>query len=298
MCRLFTLAAGGILLSILVVVFGWRSADSAMADRFIPNIPAAVDEGNQVPVLMYHKVNPDPRVGGLGLRVPPDKFNREMAFLYRNGFHTVSLTDLVAHFREGRPLPPRPVVITFDDGYRDNYTYAFPILKKYHFTATIFVVAGTVGGINSFDVRKHLQPVNRMADWAELKQMAAYGITIGSHTMTHPHLAKVSPAEARRQIEESKMVLEKHLGRPVQVFSYPYGSFNARVVGLVEQSGYLAAVTTVQGINGPRTNPFLLKRVRIMGSYDMPKFVRELFRYYRPSGGRAAPARPAGRRAA
>ncbi|OAT80220.1 polysaccharide deacetylase family protein [Desulfotomaculum copahuensis] len=295
MFRLTVIAAASICFLSLAVFLGVRNAENSLAEALLPVVPAAIEHSNQVPILMFHKVNPDPRVGGLGLRVPPDKFDREMAYLHQNGFHTVSLTDVVEHYRTGKPLPARPVVITFDDGYRDNFTYAFPILKKYHFTATIFVVADTVGGINSFDVRAHLQPVNRMASWAELGQMAAAGITIGSHTLDHPHLAQIPPAEAWRQIRQSRMVLEKHLGRPVRVFSYPYGSFNSRVAQMVRDSGYLAAVTTVQGIAGPGSDPWLLKRVRIMGSYDLDKFAGELLRYYRvvhspahPAGGRAA----------
>lgn len=290
--RIFIAAVSLFFIS-MVVFAGTKHAADALVQSMLPALSEINDRVVEVPILMYHKVNPDPRTGGLGLRVPPDKFDRQMAYLARNGFHTVSLTDVVAHFQEGKPLPPRPVVITFDDGYLDNYTYAFPILKKYNFTATIFVVAGTVGGINSFDVKSKLQPVNQMAGWRELKEMAGYGITIGSHTLDHPHLARVSPAEARRQIKESKQLLEARLGRPVQVFCYPYGSYNQEVARLVKESGYLAAVTTVQGIAGPGCDPFTLKRVRIMGNYDMQEFIMELLRYYHRDF-HQEPARPAG----
>jgi peptidoglycan/xylan/chitin deacetylase (PgdA/CDA1 family) len=230
----------------------------------------------EIPVLMYHKVNSDPRTGGPGIRVTPARFERQMRYLANNGYHTVSLTDLVAFIEKNEALPPRPVVITFDDGYLDNYRHAFPVLKKYGFTATIFVVANYVGKTNGFDVRAGLQPVNQMAGWEELEQMGGYGIVIGSHTMDHPSLTRLSLSKARYQIENSKSVLEERLGRPVEVFSYPYGSYNDRLAQMVKEGGYLASVTTDQGLVTHNSNPYVLKRIRILGAYDMQRFVQEL----------------------
>lgn len=264
----------------LLVLGGTRYAADclARAQSVTPPFPSPEFQQRGIPILMYHKVNPDPRSGGLGLRVPPYKFARQMEYLAAHGFHTVSLVDVVDHFQKGKSLPSRPVVITFDDGYLDNYTYAFPILKRHRFTATIFVVAGTVGKTNVFDAR--VQPVNRMAGWRELREMAAYGITIGAHTLDHPRLTDLPLEEARRQIRESKAVLEAGLGRPVEVFSYPYGRYNLKLARLVKESGYRAAVTTVQGLARPGDDPYTLKRVRVMGSYNMQKFTTELLKYY------------------
>ncbi len=267
-------------LLLLLVLAGARHAADSLAQSLAPPLPPPERGEMEIPILMYHKVNPDPRTGGLGLRVPPEKFARQMEYLASHGFHTVSLTDVVDHFQSGKPLPPRPVVITFDDGYLDNYTYAFPILKKYGFTATVFVVAHTVGKTNIFDAGR--QPVNKMAGWRELKEMADYGITIGSHTLDHPNLTRLSLAEARHQIKESKALLEAHLGRPVEVFSYPYGKYNHELARVVRESGYRAAVTTGQGLAGSRDDPFTLKRVRVMGSYDLHKFITELVKHYYP----------------
>lgn len=234
-----------------------------------------------IPVLMYHKVNPDRKTGGLGLRVLPKDFDWQMDYLYKHGFHTVSLEDVIDYWHHKKPLPPNPIVITFDDGYQDNYTYAFPILKKYHFTATIFVVVNSIGKTNFFDADRKVQPVNKMLSLKQIKELNAYGITIGAHTMNHPHLAKISLDQAREEIINSKKALEKILGKPVLVFSYPYGSYDKNVEKIVKEAGYKAAVTTRQGINFPDSDHYALKRIRIMGMYSHRKFIYELNRYYK-----------------
>lgn len=234
-----------------------------------------------IPVLMYHKVSPSYKAGGLGLRVRPKDFAWQMQYLYNNRYHTVSLEDVVDYWQHKKSLPSNPVVITFDDGYEDNYKYAYPILKKYHFTATIFVVVNSVGKTNFFDVRRGVQPVNKMLTWAEIKELDANGITIGAHTMNHPHLAKIKPYQAEREIIESKKALEKALGKPVLTFSYPYGSYNKTVEDFVKKAGFKVAVTTKQGINFSNADPYALKRIRIMGRYSHRKFIHELTRYYK-----------------
>lgn len=232
-----------------------------------------------IPILMYHKVNPDPRTGGLGLRVPPDKFEWQMRYLKRNGYQTVSLTDVMDHFEQGKHLLDKPIVITFDDGYKDNHDFAYPIMKKYGFTGTVFVVAKAIGNTNFFDVEKKLQPENKIMNWNEIREIAAGGFVIGSHTVDHPHLAEISPEVARHQIEESKRALEHGLRKPVEVFAYPYGSYNDTVAEIVKQAGYRAAVTTELGLAKPDSNPFKIHRVRVTGHYSNERFIEELHKY-------------------
>ncbi|ACV63802.1 polysaccharide deacetylase [Desulfofarcimen acetoxidans DSM 771] len=232
-----------------------------------------------VPVLMYHKVNPDSGAGGFGLRVTPENFDWQMHYLKKNGYRSISLGDMLDSFQHKKALPKKPVIITFDDGYQDNYRYAYPILKKYNYTATIFVVAGLIGKTNEFDVKKHLQPENKMMDWSEIISLDNAGITIGSHTLTHPHLTGLSDAEARQEIMVSKKVLEAKLGREVQFFCYPYGEYNESMVRLVKEAGYRAATTTKQGLNYQNTDAYLLKRIRIMGKYNHEKFIEELHKW-------------------
>jgi peptidoglycan/xylan/chitin deacetylase (PgdA/CDA1 family) len=234
---------------------------------------------NGVPILTYHKVNPDPQTGGLGLRVRPADFDWEMHYLKINGYQSVSLGAVVDHFTKGGKLPDKPIVITFDDGYRDNYYYAYPILKKYDYTATIFVTTGTVGGINEFDYQARIQPKNKMLAWNQIKEMSNNGITIGAHTLDHVRLTKISQAAARRQILESKKVLEKELGKEINYFSYPYGDCNQSIAEIVKESGYQAATTTRPGLVKFPMNPFLLNRIGLTGHFDHQTFVDELHKY-------------------
>lgn len=268
-----------VVIMVSVIVFLYLAVNNA-SDRLSESLAATPDKFKAVPILMYHKVNPDPAVGGYGLRVSPRSFEKQMAYLSRSGYSAISLTDLADHFDVGKPLPPRPIIITFDDGYLDNYTYAYPILKKYGFTATIFVVAGTVGGINDFDSNEGRQPENRMAGWKELKEMADGGITIGGHTLRHPHLAGLTPEEARFEISEGRKMLETALNRPVEVFCYPYGNFDPDTVDAVREMGFRAAVTTEQGLGRYQEEAFTLKRIRVRGDYSYSRFLQELTRYH------------------
>lgn len=250
-------------------------ATQARADQ-----PAVVQDNppRGVPILMYHKVSPDPNEGGLIYRVPPNDFDWQMHYLQENGYHTVDIGSVVEHFQKGTVLPEKAVVITLDDGYQDNYVYAFPILKKYGLTATVFVVTNIVGGVNEFDIKAHSQPKTSMLTWDEIKEMDAGGITIGAHTLDHPHLSKISLEEAKRQIVESKQVLEKHLGKEVQYFCYPYGQYSSAVVRMVKDSGFRAATSIEPGSVASVKNPYLLKRIAIMGKYDHQMFIKELHR--------------------
>lgn len=266
--------------SILLLVLAFVFIAGGEAGERLAGYPEPLSQGFEgVPILMYHKVNPDPGTGGYGLRVHPRNFEKQMSYLLKSGFTAISLTDLADHYEKGSPLPPRPVVITLDDGYMDNYTYAYPILKKHGMTATVFVVAGTVGGINEFDYNEGRQPKNKMADWTQLKEMAGGGITIGSHTVRHPHLGDINPEEVKTEIVDSKMILEKELNRPVEVFCYPYGSYNETTAALVKESGFRAAVTTSQGLGRFDREPFELKRIRISGDYNLDRFAGELAMY-------------------
>ncbi|MCL6612495.1 MAG: polysaccharide deacetylase family protein [Peptococcaceae bacterium] len=267
------------LILISVIAFLILAAADA-GDKLSESLVSVPEKFDGVPILMYHKINPDPGTGGYGLRVSPRDFEKQVAYLARSGYTSVSLTDLADHHEKGKPLPPRPVVITFDDGYLDNYVYAYPILRKYGMTATVFVVAGTVGGINGFDYSEGRQPLNRMAGWRELEEMAEGGITIGAHTLTHPSLTGLEPEAARHEITEGKKRLEAALKRPVEVFCYPYGNYDQAIVQIVRESGFRAAVTADQGLGRYREDPYALKRIRVRGDYSYGRFLQELTRYH------------------
>ncbi|MGC7847627.1 polysaccharide deacetylase family protein [Desulforudis sp. 1088] len=232
-------------------------------------LPAPLDQG--VPVLMYHKVSPDRKAGGYGLRVHPREFAWQMNYLAGRGFTAISPRDLERALYEGAPLPARPILITFDDGYRDNYLYALPVLEELGMQGTVFVVAGAIGKTNFFDAES--QPPNAMMSWEEIRAMERAGITIGSHTLTHPHLTQISTDQARREIVEAKRVLEKGLGHEVRYFCYPYGDYNPAVEALVAEAGYTLSFTCDQGrVTMDEERPLALKRLRVTGHLSRRDF--------------------------
>lgn len=243
------------------------------------SIAAPNKSENGIPILMYHKVSPHPKSGGLGLRVTPPDFEWEMQYLKKNGYHTVNLGNVVDHYQKGMKLPAKPIVITFDDGYQDNYLYALPILKKYGFTATVFIVTNTIGGFNKYDHIKHIEPKNKMMNWTQIRNMNREGITIGAHTADHVFLTRIPLSEAKRQIAESKKTLENGLGKKVEYFCYPHGDVNTAVANLVKQSGYKAATATSPGLVTSRMNPYMLNRIRITGHFNHHRFIIELTKY-------------------
>ncbi|MDN5294403.1 MAG: hypothetical protein PWQ31_1708 [Eubacteriales bacterium] len=247
-----------------------RAAGTVVA--YIPQ----VRETEGIPILMYHKVNSDRRSGGLGLRVPVEEFEWQMGYLKRAGYTTITLQDLYDYLTTGKKLPPRPVVITFDDGYLDNYENAYPIMKKHGFCATIFVVAERVGGINSWDVQRGY-PANRLMTWEQLKELERNGFDIQAHTLTHPHLTRIPLPEAEKEIGGCKRELEKRLGKKVNFFAYPYGEYNRAIKDLVRKEGYLAAVVTrPQGKVKKGDDLYTLVRVRVNGYVDRQTFVNIL----------------------
>lgn len=218
----------------------------------------------RVPVLMYHYISvPPPGADAirLDLSVTPQAFDEQMAFLASNGYHTVRVSDLVEHLFSGAPLPEKPIVLTFDDGYADTYAAAFPTLKKYGMTATFYVIA---------QFTEDQRP--GYATWDQLREMAKAGMEIGSHSMDHSDLRGRSTAFLTDQIGRSKQIIESRLGIAVKTFSYPSGKYDAKTIAVLRANGYLGAVTEIQGLQQATNNIFKLRRVRIRGSYSLADF--------------------------
>ncbi|MBU1869987.1 MAG: polysaccharide deacetylase family protein [Candidatus Omnitrophica bacterium] len=206
-----------------------------------------------VPIIMYHSVEKTPQPENR-IRVSAATFERQMRFLRQRHYNVISLEALGNLIREKRKIPPRTIAITFDDGYRDNFIYAFPILKKYNFPATIFIIVNEVGR----------QQEDRLS-WEEIKIMQDSGlITIGSHCLGPEPLINIkSEKDLRKEIFDSKKILEEKLGRKVDIFSYPGGMFNQHIRQLVIDAGYKIAVGTNPGKDYPDDDIFVLKRLRI-----------------------------------
>lgn len=191
--------------------------------------PAAT---STVPIVVYHIVRPaypDDSDAVKGLAHTPEVFDAQMRYLSEAGYHVVSMRALASHVRNGTALPDNPLVITFDDGWRDQFEYAFPILEKYHYTATFFVFTNPIG-------------TRGFLTWEDLATLRDAGMTIGSHSLSHPFLTTLTDSEKLwREIEVSKKRLERNLHIHVTEFAYPFGYYNPEIVALVARAGYTSA---------------------------------------------------------
>lgn len=215
-----------------------------------------------VPILLYHRIDTSP----INSRyyVPPEKFEAQMKLLHDWGYTSITASMLIEAITEGAELPPRPFLLTIDDGNLDNYTNAFPIMKKYGFTGTLYLVGNYIGAENYMSVEQVLEMHN--AGWE-----------VGSHSLNHLDLTKIGSDRARDEVIRSKKVLEEMLGIPVLTFAYPFGAYNAAAMDYVKTAGYSGAMgasgyTPSQGL----WNLYYLQRVEIKGSEDAKTFVRFL----------------------
>ncbi len=225
--------------------------------------------GLQVPIVMYHyiRVNPDARDKmGYNLSVTPDDFRAQMDWLSDNGWHPITLTTLRSYY-DGNPLPSKPIVLTFDDGYLDFYATAFPILQKHHFSAVSYIVAGFIGMPGRYVTAPQIQEMDRA------------GIEIGAHTVSHANLTKLSNDSMYHELLDSRIALQAIVGHPVLDFCYPAGNFDARVVQMVAEQGYQSATTTVEGIGHASTDRFTWTRTRVSGGESLAEFAKTLARH-------------------
>jgi peptidoglycan/xylan/chitin deacetylase (PgdA/CDA1 family) len=187
---------------------------------------------------MYHQVasttaEEDP----LRLAVPPHHFEAQLEYLFERDFVTMTLDEFIGEVGGNRKKCGRQVVLTFDDGYLDNYTNAFPVLQKYGFRATIFLVSDFVGKMTEWNPCGR----TRLMDWRHAKEMSQHGICFQSHTRTHADLTKLDNKAVLNELLASRRQIEDILGAPVRHLAYPYGSFDRRVIGLVRKGQYRSA---------------------------------------------------------
>jgi peptidoglycan/xylan/chitin deacetylase (PgdA/CDA1 family) len=194
----------------------------------------------RIPILVYHRIVDEVPVDDYYHNcVLREDFWGQMEALARAGYRTLPLDTAASLMRGRAPVPPNSIVLTFDDGYLDTFAIAGPILRHFGFTATVFVVAGLVGQRSLWDAGKCCTAP--LMDWEQLRQMLAWGLSVGSHTLTHPELRFLSEADARYEIEQSRRVLERQLGQPITTFCYPFGEWGATAYRLVRAAGYRAA---------------------------------------------------------
>lgn len=229
----------------------------------------SAQEEKAVPILMYHKVSPN--FFKSNLRVNPEEFEKQIKYLKEQGFSSLSFEDFILWRKEEGPLPKKPVIITFDDGYEDNYLYAYPVLKKYGFSATIFLIVGKLDKEIRWE-REKRRPNSKLLSWDKIKEMKENGMDFGSHTISHPDLTKILRKQIKWEIRKSKRIIEKNLNQKVVVFSYPFGKHNKKIRQLVRKNKYLCAVSAKPGWASKKSNIYSLPRIRITGYTSLKKF--------------------------
>jgi len=221
-----------------------------------------------IPILCYHKFGPRRHSP---LTMPPDVFNKQMKYLKDNGYRVINPAQLLCFLKYRCEIPKKSVMITIDDGYKSVYDIAWPILKKYNFTATLFVY------INYIGISK------KALSWDNLRVLKAHGFTIGSHTVSHADLTHKEQGEKtdafylriKRELLLSKQIIDKKLGQNTIVLAFPYGRSNQTVLKTAKSVGYKIAVTVDRGSNPFFTNSLALKRDMILKK-DMTSFISRL----------------------
>lgn len=206
-----------------------------------------------VPIIMYHHV--DDRAHISKLSVCPESFERQMQFLKERDYNVVKLEEIPDLIRNEK-IPRKTIAITFDDGYEDNYTSAYPVLKKIGLPATIFIIPALIGR-------------DGYLTWDQVIEMSESGvISIGSHTMRHAYLPDLAEQKLDMEISGSRRAIESHIRKEITSFSYPIGAFNKHIKDKVMKAGYTIAVATNPGKDYPRHDLFAMKRVRISRTSD------------------------------
>ena len=235
-----------------------------------------------VPILMYHEVTPTPVERYRKYSVTPDELAAQLAWLRERAYTSVDLDALHAGFLGERLLPPRPVVISFDDGSRDCLQHAVPALLAHGFTATFFIVGGLVGSTTRW-LPAELGFELPTADWPILRDAERVGMRCEAHSVSHPRLAQVSDEQARDELVRGRALLEEGLGHPVRHLAYPFGSNSERTRELAREAGYVTACTTHEALATPRDELLALPRVPIVGTEGMREFAHRV-RSARPVG--------------
>lgn len=228
-----------------------------------------------VPVLMYHRVNP---VVIDRNTVHTDNFAAQLEYLHNGGFQTISLSQLYQAFTKQQPLPPKPVILTFDDGYIDNFINALPLLLRYKMKGAVFVIPGMIGDRCNW-LQEH--DCNRLMSWDQLKEWTAAGMEIGSHTVNHPMLSRLTDEEIAHELCVSKETLERELATTIDFVCYPYGDLDDRVKGIAKTTGYKGGLAIFNNVSFKQEDMFAIPRVGISSRLPLWEFKLKVSKLHR-----------------
>lgn len=228
----------------------------------------------RLPILMYHRIAPDGLEALSRYRVDPAAFEEQLRYLRDANFYSVTLDMWRRAVALKRPLPGRAVLFTFDDGYEDFFTYAWPLLKRYGFTATVFLVAGLVGQTNHWD--KQYGEVVSLLDWEQIRELRAEGVQFGAHSLTHSPLTAVSHANVVQECAQAMINLKTHLPTTIPALAYPYGDTDPAIQHLTGACGYVYGLTCRQSLSSLNDSLLALPRLEIEGGMNLAQFIAKL----------------------
>ena len=240
----------------------------------------------QVPVLMYHSIATAAAGRFSRFVVDPGEFAAQMDYLDAGGYRPVTAADL-AGSRSGGTLPPRPVVLTFDDAYTDFYSAALPVLREHDFRATIYVPTAYVGATARF-ISGVGEQSREVLSWRALRDIATEGVEVAAHSHTHPQLDRVRAAVISDEVRRSRRLLEDNLGLAVEGFAYPFGYWNAAARAAVAATGFRYACAVAELVTAPGDDVLTLPRLTVNAGIGVTGLARLLGG--RPPGGRQAAA--------
>jgi len=234
----------------------------------------ARETADRVPILMYHRIAADGPRDLARWRLSAAAFAEQMRWLRRHGYHAVTSDDMRRHRARGHPLAGRPVMISFDDGYRDFHEQAWPILRANDLTAEVFIVTDLVGDAARWD-SGYGTPAPLM-DWPQIQELAGAGVRFGSHLASHSHMADLTNAEIVAEAARSRAMLERATGRDCLAIAAPFGEGDDRFVRIARRCGYETGFTTEPGFAGLTGDAMRLPRIEVMGDWPLEAFARAL----------------------
>lgn len=240
-----------LILILLVCAFAWLSI------RF----------RNHIPILMYHRLADVP---GDRNALPPEKFAEQLKFLKQQGYYTASMEEVWAHYTSGKKLPKKSVLLTFDDGYADNFSAALPLLQKYQMRAAVFPISNWVGKENKWE-NFNKKPTMTMT-YDQLQAWRDAGMEIGAHSVNHPFLSTCQPDIVLGEVSECKQALQNRLGCEISFFCYPYGNFSPSVITALKEAGYKGAFAIFDQVPLLSVDVFALPRIPIPARQSMWEF--------------------------
>ena len=221
--------------AVLLLFIGWLQMTPALSG---------------IPVLEYHMVSDSDSEEGWEYNVPPDEFRQQLDYLQGQGYTTITMLEYMKARKGKLELPEKPVILTFDDGYEDNYTTMLPILEEYGMKAMVYMITNKIGKPDYLT-------------WDELRDMQMRGIEIGSHTANHQPLTSLDAEKQAEEMKLSKLLMEWNGIHTVFSFSYPNGAYSAEMTEMLKENEYLTAVTGDAGLNTLATDPYLMQRINI-----------------------------------